>query len=76
LVKITKKMEAVNKIEKLWDVLATHNEMMKLLLTEMKTAIDKKDYLKVGEIAGEIQVIAVSDVCYSLMIEMLEDLLK
>lgn len=68
--------EIDGKIEKLWELLEEHSEKLKELVEILKERIQNRDLISVGEIAGEIQMIAVSDVCYTITIEILEDLKK
>ena len=70
-------MQNVNdKVEKLWKLLAEHNKALGRYIQIQKEAITSKDFEKVGDASGDIQMVAQSDVCYATLIEVLEDLRK
>lgn len=69
--------DAINdKIEKLWKLLDDHNKALQRFMDATRLAIENRDLQVVGELSGQLVVIGQSDVCYAMIIEVLEDLKK
>lgn len=68
--------EVNDKIDKLWNILMGHHKELIVKTKQLKTAIGNKDTEEAGAISGAMQMIAQSNVTYTLMIEVLEDLKK